>query len=315
MIRTNFDLQPKNFFVILLLFTFLFSCKRKEDDPYKKVVFTDGLPATLHPLEKDLPFKNFSYSSLDTGTDTLQVFFGRLTQGDIMGYWVGIEANGKLAQFTTVSLEEVDSLNYFTKDIDIEFNEERNRVSLRIIEKDSLTIKYSWLDDNQLSENLALKQIEKPLRKEIQFPSVNLQPMTGEDFSINQFENKFVVINWWATWCKPCIEEIPGLNGIAEKYSNNENVRFIAITDDPKSRVLNFLKANDFNYEMTFATEEVRTLFGNTYPVNLIIDPMGKITYLSKGAHGNTPNEIESSLKQQMEAFYTNETVRTELNL
>lgn len=310
MILLREKLQLKG--ILIGLVFFCFGCGEKKTNFYTTTDLKDGLPDILKPLEKDLPFKNFRYASLDTGTDTLQVFFGSFMQGTNKGNWFGIESNGQPAHFSTVSLDEADTLDYPSKDIEIEFNNERNRVALRVIQLDSLKFKYSWLDNLELSKNIALKAIEKPLRLKSQFPEMNLESLDGEYLSSNDFKDQFIVINWWATWCAPCIKEIPGLNEIAEKYSNNKNVRFIAITDDPKERITSFLKSKDFNYEMTFADSETRNLFGNSYPVNIIIDPTGKITYLKKGAGSDTPSEIELALWQQLETYISQKITMTE---
>lgn len=298
---------------ILIMLVFLcFGCVEKETNFYKTIDLKDGLPDGLKSLEKDLPFKNFRYASLNTGTDTIQVYFGSLTQGTNKGHWFGIESNGQPAHFSTVILDETDTLDYPSKDIEIEFNNEMNRVALRVIQLDSLKVKYSWLNNLELSKNIALKSIEKPLRLNSQFPYINLESLGGERFSSNDFKDQFIVINWWATSCAPCIKEIPGLNDLVEKYNNNKNVRFIAITDDPQKKIMSFLKNKDFKYEMTFADSETRNLFGNSYPINIIIDHKGKITYLKKGAGSQTPFEIELALKQQLEMYTTQEISITE---
>ena len=72
------------------------------------------------------------------------------------------------------------------------------------------------------------------------------------------------------------------------------------------------MKSKDFNYEMTFADLEIRNLFGNSYPVNIIIDPTGTITYLKKGAGSHTPTEIEFTLRQQLETYKSQEIVMKE---
>lgn len=294
-------------FLMMLLF-FFFACNENETDTYREAEFKEGLPEALALYKNQLPFENFSYTNLETGSDSLRIMFGTLQQGSTKGHWIAMESNGPTV-FTTVRLEEIDSLNYRTKDIDIDFNEDRNRISVRIVEMDSLAnrIKYSWLDDSSPSQNSVVQNIEQPLRIDAQFPEMNLESISGEQIPANYFENKFVVINWWASWCAPCIKEIPGLNQIVDKYRNNDNVIFIAITDDPKSRINDFLKNNDFKYEMTFANSEVRTVFGNSYPINIIIDPPGTITYISKGAGNNTPSEIGSSLSQQLKAYNPDE--------
>ena len=305
-------LECKAVLIMIILFSLFLGCTEKEIDFYKTTQLKQGLPDALKPIEKDVPFKNFSYASLDTGTDTLQVFFGSFFQGTSKGHWFAIESNGQPAHFSTVSLEKVDTLDYPSKDIDIEFNNDRNRLALRIIQLDSLNYKYSWLDNYALTKRLAIKSIEKPLRINTQFPEMNLEFLDGEYLSSSNFKGQFVVTNWWASWCGPCIKEIPGLNEIVDKYSDQENVRFIAITDDPKKRITSFLKSKDFNYEMTFADLETRNFFGNSYPVNIIIDPTGKITFLKKGAGPQTPSEIDFSLMQQLESHKSQKIVMTE---
>lgn len=303
-------LQLKGVLVVLIFLCF--GCVEKETNFYKTTDLKDGLPNAFKTLEKNLPFQNFSYASLDTGTDTLQVFFGTFMQGNNKGYWLGIESNGQPAHFSTVGLEEVDSLDYPSKDIEIEFNNEKNKLALRVIQLDSLKFKYSWMDNLELSKKIVLKFIENPIQLNSKFPEINLESLSGEYLSSSDFRNQFVVINWWATWCAPCIKEIPDLNEIVNRYSNKENVRFIAITDDPKNKITSFLKNKDFNYEMTFVDSETRHLFGNSYPVNIIIDPTGKITYYKKGAGSHTPAEIELSLQQQLETYKSQKIVRKE---
>lgn len=311
MIQKKEILKLKSALYLIILLFLIFAFNEKEKDPYTEVQFKEGLPESLKSIEKDVPFRDFRYASLDTGTDTLRVFLGTFMQGNNKGLWFGIESNGTPAHFSTLSLEEVDTLDYRTKDIEIDFNQERNRVALRVIEMDSDTYKYAWLDNLNFSKEIAVKSIEKPLRKNSQFPQMNLETLGGDNFSSNDFKDQFVVINWWATWCAPCRKEIPALNDMVEKYSDKENIRFIAITDDPKNRITSFLKNRDFKYEMTFANSEVRNIFGNSYPVNIIIDPAGKITFLKKGAGPFTPMEIEESLRQQLEMYNSGEIGKT----
>ncbi len=296
--------------VIMLLFIFL-GCAEKQTNFFATIELKEGLPEVLKPLEKDLPFKDISYAALDTGSDTLQIFFGTLSQGTRKGHWIGLESKGQPAHFSSVNLEKVDTLDYLSKDIEIEFNEDSNLVALRVIEVDSVNFKYAWLDNSELSGNIAIKSLEKPLRINSKFPGMILESIGGEHFTSRDFKDQFVVINWWATWCAPCIKEIPGLNEMVDKYSQMENVRFIAITDDPKNRITSFLKTRDFNYEITFGNSEVRNLFGNSYPVNIIINPTGIITYHHSGASPQTPAEIESSLSQQLERYNSREVAET----
>jgi len=57
----------------------------------------------------------------------------------------------------------------------------------------------------------------------------------------NDFKNSVYLIDFWATWCAPCIESIPHLNELVDKYKN-KNIKFISITYEPEKLASQFLK-------------------------------------------------------------------------
>jgi thiol-disulfide isomerase/thioredoxin len=90
------------------------------------------------------------------------------------------------------------------------------------------------------------------------FYSFNLfsQPAVGQtapslsgikiiDKQIPNLENKFVFIDFWATWCSPCRESLPHVDKLAEKYK--DKVAFFAISDEKEKDVRQFLQKNNFN--------------------------------------------------------------------
>ena len=59
---------------------------------------------------------------------------------------------------------------------------------------------------------------------------------------ISNSENKILLLNFWATWCAPCIKEIPELIELKEKFKNNIEVYFISVDFNVKKTVPKFLK-------------------------------------------------------------------------
>ena len=55
-------------------------------------------------------------------------------------------------------------------------------------------------------------------------------------------KNKFIVLEFWATWCKPCLKAVPKLNLLEEKFSKNKNLVFLSITDESPEKVMKTLK-------------------------------------------------------------------------
>jgi len=111
--------------------------------------------------------------------------------------------------------------------------------------------------------------------------------------------DEILIVNFWGTWCKPCIEEIPDLNGIVEDY-RNEKVRFIAFSDEhpDKLGLFNFnnykKKRPDliFKYDQVFGNHEVNRYLksmeerrkGAAVPFHLLIKADGTLGQVLPGA-------------------------------
>ena len=71
---------------------------------------------------------------------------------------------------------------------------------------------------------------------------------TDETFEKMIKDNKVVVTDFWASWCKPCVNEIPSLNNLNENFSSNDDFQVVAINiGQNKDIVENFLKCRKFS--------------------------------------------------------------------
>jgi thiol-disulfide isomerase/thioredoxin len=102
------------------------------------------------------------------------------------------------------------------------------------------------------------------------------------DKKLPDIKNKFVFIDFWATWCQPCRKSLPHINNLAEKYK--DNVIFLAISDEKENEVRNFLKNNTFSY-LIFGLDIQKDLYSEfeikTIPQYYLISPENTIV-----AHG-----------------------------
>ncbi|MEO8854643.1 MAG: TlpA disulfide reductase family protein [Ginsengibacter sp.] len=109
-----------------------------------------------------------------------------------------------------------------------------------------------------------------------QLPDFNLYDINGNKLSSDQLKGKPVVINFWFTECAPCIQEMPALNEIRQKFKDSDVV-FLAITFDKKSTVQNFLKR--YNFDFTAVPDAVAYCENMTgiFPLTLFVDRSGII--------------------------------------
>ena len=122
--------------------------------------------------------------------------------------------------------------------------------------------------------------------------------MNEKVYSLDRLKGKIVVINFWFIACKPCIEEIPDMNELVNKYQNKE-IEFLAFALDSKSKLEDFLIKNRFSYTIIPNSFTVNSDYQiNSYPTHIVIDKDSKIAHYSIGLGENTIKDLEHTIDQ-----------------
>lgn len=110
----------------------------------------------------------------------------------------------------------------------------------------------------------------------------------GGEVDLGKFRGKTLVVNFWAPWCGPCVEEMPELTALHAEYTAR-NVEFVGIGIDSASNIQQFLQKVPVAYPLAVAgfsgTELARSL-GNAQgglPYTLVIQPDGAIKFVKLG--------------------------------
>jgi len=129
--------------------------------------------------------------------------------------------------------------------------------------------------------------------------------LTGTKLNNQTLKGKVTFINLWFVNCAPCLKEIPQLNKLKIEYENSVN--FIAITFDPKPKVLEFLKRKPFDFDIITDQKELleNTFKPESYPKILIVDKDGIISFISNGikeeeSDSNNVKHTIAELKEQL---------------
>jgi thioredoxin:protein disulfide reductase len=118
-------------------------------------------------------------------------------------------------------------------------------------------------------------------------PNVALNLLEGGKLDLASLKGKVVLIDFWATWCVPCISEIPMFNDLTKQYKA-QGFEMIAVSLDEEGaeKVKPFLKKHPMNYTQTLGDQSLAELFkvsDSALPVAILIDRQGRQRFLHKG--------------------------------
>ena len=69
--------------------------------------------------------------------------------------------------------------------------------------------------------------------------------LEGNEFSLRNFENKVLFINYWATWCNPCLAEMPNMAELYNQYKENDNIVFLYLSKEDADTIIDYIPKDD----------------------------------------------------------------------
>lgn len=117
-------------------------------------------------------------------------------------------------------------------------------------------------------------------------PNITFQNINGQILNLSDQKGKVIFMNFWATWCPPCIAEMPSVNELYEKLQHNKNIVFIIVdADHDFSKSVPFMNKHQFTLPLFEANSEIPgNLLGGSIPTTIIFDKNGQLVFRHEGA-------------------------------
>jgi thiol-disulfide isomerase/thioredoxin len=135
-------------------------------------------------------------------------------------------------------------------------------------------------------------------------PDIEVQTLDGGRINIADFgkKGKIIILNFWATWCAPCKQELSNIHELYEDWQRDYNVELVAVSLDESrniSKVKSYINGNKWNYTVLLdVNQDLRRAFNfQAPPFTVLIDQSGKIVYTHSGYKNGDEYILEDKIK------------------
>ncbi|HTO15271.1 MAG TPA: TlpA disulfide reductase family protein [Edaphocola sp.] len=152
-------------------------------------------------------------------------------------------------------------------------------------------------------------ELPKNNQKSVQVYDWDLMTLEGSPINLSQSKEKVVLINLWATWCPPCVAEMPSLQKLYDEYK--DRISFYFISNEKPEQIQKFIDKKGYTFPVYIPISNYPIDFdGNKLPTTYVISKKGKIIIEETGAHDwfskSLQKKIENLINEKINLKFKN---------
>lgn len=130
--------------------------------------------------------------------------------------------------------------------------------------------------------------------------NVSFENPNGETVQLASLKGKVVFINFWATWCPPCIAEMPTIQTLYSEFKDHQEVLFMMVdVDDKRDKSQEFMDKRKFDLPIYTPVSSIPSSYlGGAIPTTIVLDKQGKIVFKHEGMGDFSNAEFKTFIKQ-----------------
>ena len=159
-------------------------------------------------------------------------------------------------------------------------------------------------NENKIENNDVKTEEPEKVETPVVTSAVSFKGEDGKTILLSSLKGKVVFINFWATWCPPCIEELPSINELKKSFKGNQDIVFLMVdVDSEMEKSSAFMKENKYDLTVYIPASEIPSDFlGSAIPTTVILDKSGQIAARMEGGRDYTNPDIVKALNELVES-------------
>ncbi len=155
--------------------------------------------------------------------------------------------------------------------------------------------------ENEKEQNIATQEVSQV--EAFQTPDITFRDEAGKTVSLRSLKGKVVFINFWATWCPPCIREMPSIDELKDSFKESDDIVFLMVDVDNKMEKSSaFMQENDYDLPVYVPVSNIPSDFlRGAIPTTVIIDKKGEMVARMEGGRNYRDPQIIKALKELVE--------------
>ena len=133
-----------------------------------------------------------------------------------------------------------------------------------------------------------------------QTPKLNFKMLDGKKVKLESLKGQIVVLDFWATWCGPCVKSLPNVKKVIDGYPESTVTLITINQNESKTKIKSFLKSRELDFKVAMDDGEISDKFKvEAIPQTVIIDADGKIQFVKVGV----ANDMEKKLRNAIDSL------------
>lgn len=134
----------------------------------------------------------------------------------------------------------------------------------------------------------------------VDLSGIKFEDKSGKTVDLGSLKGKVIFINFWATWCPPCLAEMPSINKLYEQYKSDKDVVFIMVDADSNlAKAQKYMDSRSYGMSVySVASNIPENLFKGALPTTIVFDKQGRISYNESGAANYASSKFIEFIEQ-----------------